>query len=124
MNRDQLRAARATCVALMQAGHSATQALAASSLPRRRSAAYALFYRFQTDGDVALDDRRCGHPHKLTPPLHDALVALCLADPHLPSHRLQALLAADHGVTISISRLNGVRAALDLRYVRPKKTER
>jgi hypothetical protein len=54
MNRQQHRVARATCVALMQAGHSWQDAVAASALPIGRSAAYALVQRVRRDGDAAL----------------------------------------------------------------------
>lgn len=124
MNRDQHRTARATCVALMQAGQSWQQAVAASGLPIGRSAAYALVQRVKKDGDAALVERRCGHAHKLRPPIRDWIVTTCQADPHIPSHRLQPMITAQFAVTISISQINGVRAVLGVRYHRPKKTLR
>jgi len=122
MNRSPRRAARATCVALMQAGRSWQDAVTASGLPIGRSAAYALLQRVRQDGDAALEERRCGHAHKFQPQLQDWIVATCQADPHIPSHRLQARIATQFGLTVSISHLNAMRATRGVQYVRPKKT--
>jgi transposase len=122
MNSDQRYAARAKCVALMQAGHPWQEAVAAASLPICRSAAYALLKRVETQGDLALTERRRGQFHTFTPLIRDWIRSTCLTDPHIPSHCLQHQIAAQFGITVSISHLNAVRACLDVRYVRPKKT--
>lgn len=122
MNSDQRYAARAKCVALMQAGRPWKEAVAAAGLPIRRSAAYALLKRVETQGDLALTERRRGQFHTFTPQLRDWIRSRCLADPHIPSHGLQQQIAGEFGITVSISHLNAVRASLHVRYLRPKKT--
>jgi transposase len=122
MNSDQRCAARAKCVALMQGGHPWQEAVAAAGLSLHRSGAYALLKRVKTQGDLALTERRRGQFHTFTPQLRDWIRSRCLADPHIPSHRLQHQIADQFGITVSISHLNAVRASLDVRYLRPKKT--
>jgi transposase len=122
MNSDERRAARATCVALMQAGHPWQEAVATASLPLRRSGVYALLQRVKTQGEVALTERRRGQFHTFTPQLRTWIQDICQADPHIPSHRLQQQIVVQFGITVSISHLNAVRASLDVRYLRPKKT--
>lgn len=122
MNSEERCAARATCVALMQAGHPWHEAVATASLPLRRSGAYALLQRVNTQGQIALTERRRGQFHTFTPQLRTWIQDTCQADPHIPSHRLQLQIAAQFGITVSISHLNAVRACLGVRYLRPKKT--
>jgi transposase len=116
--------AQATCVALMQAGHTWADAVATAGLPLRRSAAYALLQRMHHAGDAALEDRRCGHIHKLRLPIQAWVLVRCQTEPYIPSHHLQDQIASQFGVTISISHLNALRAAHGVSYVAPKKTPR
>jgi transposase len=122
MNSDQRCAARAKCVALMQAGHPWQEAVAAAGLPLHRSGAYALLKRVKTQGQLALTERRRGQFHTFTPLIRTWIQDTCQADPHIPSHRLQQQIVTQFGITVSISHLNAVRASLDVRYLRPKKT--
>jgi transposase len=122
MNQQQRRAARATFLAELQAGRPWREATAVAGLALSRTSVYRLRKRAAHSPESALSDGRHGHVHKLHPPIRDWIVATCHADPHLPSHRLQAAIDATFSVTISIRYLNQVRAALGVRFVRPKKT--
>jgi transposase len=119
LGREERRAAKAQLVAGMQAGLSWRAAAAAAGITTSEATAFRLRRRFQQQGADAFDDHRHGYAYKLPPLVRQWLVASCQAHPHTPSHCLQTTLREQFDILISVGYLNQVRAALDIRYVRP-----
>ncbi len=71
MDREAHRAAKAQMVAHMQAGQSWHKAATNAGLQTSRATAYRLLRRVRTEGAVALDDQRHGHPTKVRQPVRD-----------------------------------------------------
>jgi putative transposase len=115
MDREALRAAKAQMVAHMQAGLSWHEAATNASLRTSRASAYRLLRRVRTEGTVALDDQRHGHPTKVRQPVRDWLAAFCRAAPEATGRTVQAALLGEFGLLISVSQINRLRAALGIR---------
>jgi transposase len=115
MDREALRAAKAQMVAHMQAGQSWHEAATNASLQTSRASAYRLLRRVRTEGAVALDDQRHGHPTKVRQPVRDWLAAFCRAAPEATGRTVQAALLGEFGLLISVSQINRLRAALGIR---------
>ena len=92
MDREALRAAKAQMVAHMQAGQSWHEAAMNAGLQTSRATAYRLLHRMRTEGIVALDDQRHGHPTKVRQPVRDWLVTFCRAAPTSTGRSVQAAL--------------------------------
>ena len=84
-----------------------------------RSHAHRLRRRLQQDGDTAFDDHRHRYAYTLPPTVRQWLVGYCQEHPHTASHSLQTVLRDQFDLLISVGYLNQIRAALDVRYVRP-----
>jgi transposase len=119
LGRAERRAAKARLVAGMNAGLSWREAAAAAGITTSEATAYRLRRRVRHEGDAALDDQRHGYAYKLPPAIRRWLVAYCQAHPHTPSRLVQTALREQCDVLISVGYLNQIRAALDVRYVRP-----
>ena len=91
-----------------------------ANAPVSRATIFRWHARFATDGDAVFHEQRHGHVWLVTQPVQDWIVAYCQAHPHTPSHALKALLAAELDCTVSVSRLNVVRATLGVTYQRPR----
>ena len=112
MDRAAHRAAKAQLVAQMEAGQSWQAAAASVGLQTSRATAYRLLRRVRTEGAVALDDQRHGHPTKVRQPVRDWLAAFCRAAPTSTGRTIQAALLERFGLAISVSQVNRLRAAL------------
>jgi transposase len=112
MDKEQQRAAKEHMVALLQAGCSWQEAATRAGVQTSRSAAYRLLQKGRTQGAIALQDGRHGHPAKLREPVLQWLKDYCQANPQTPSHMLQQALWQHFGLRVSISHLNATRAAL------------
>ncbi len=121
MNRAERRAAKADFVQAMESGMAWQEAAQTAGLPIKRSAAYQLWRRARLEGAPALDDGRQGHPSKCRAEVRTWLEQTCRAQPEWPGSQVQQALAAQFGLTLSVSHINRLRATLDLRYERPKK---
>ena len=88
--------------------------------PISRATAFRWQARFRTAGDAVFQEQRHGHAWLVTPPVQDWIVAYCQAHPHTPSHALKLLLTAELDCTVSVTRLNIVRARLGVTYQRPR----
>jgi transposase len=119
MDREALRAAKAQMGAHMQAGQSWHKAATNASLQTSRASAYRLLRRVRTEGAVALDDQRHGHPTKVRQPVRDWLAAFCRAAPEATGRTVQAALLGEFGLLISVSQINRLRAALGIRRQEP-----
>ncbi len=84
MDREVRLAATAQMVAHMQAGQSWHKAATNAGFHTSRAPAYRLLRRVRTEGAVALDDQRHGHPTKVRQPVRDWLAAFCRAAPGPP----------------------------------------
>jgi transposase len=119
-DRAYLRAARARLVEEMDDGASWEQAVATAGLLVSRATAYRIWLRAWREGPSAFEDARHGQRAKLHAPIQTWLVAYCQAAPHTPSYELQPLVQHHFGITLSVRHLNRVRAALGVRWVRPR----
>jgi transposase len=119
MDKEQHRAAKAQLVALMQAGQSWQAAAAQAGLQISQSNAYRLWGAFRQRGETALEDGRHGHPIKLRGAARAFLEATCRETPSTLSSTLQTALRERFDLSMSISQINRVRAALGVSN-RPK----
>jgi transposase len=119
-DRAYLRAARARLVEEIDHGASWEEAVATAGLLVSRATAYRIWLRAWREGPSAFEDQRHGQRTKLHAPIQTWLVAYCQAAPHTPSHELQPLVQHHFGITLSVRHLNRVRAALGVRWIRPR----
>ena len=106
------RCAKARLIAQMQRGYSYQAAIALSEIPVSQSTAYRLSQAVRKRGEVALQDGRHGHPIKLRGAARAFLEEQCRQAPQTPSSAIQALLRERFDLSVSISQINRVRAAL------------
>jgi transposase len=113
MEKNERQEARSRLVKAMLAGQSWPEAVAATDpVPIKRAMAYRLARAVRTRGDAALGDGRHGHPSKLRGEARTFLEAYCRRDPSMPSSTLQVTLRERFNLSVSISQINRVRAAL------------
>ena len=112
MDKEQYRAAKVRLVAQMQAGQSWQVAAATAGVQISQSTAYRLLKIVQKRGEAALQDGRHGHPVKLRGAARTFLEEHCRQVPSTPSSVIQALLQERFDLSVSISQINRVRAAL------------
>src|SRR5438105_15563749 len=112
MEKEQYRAAKVRLVAQMQAGQSWQVAAATAGVQISQSTAYRLLQIVQKRGEAALQDGRQGHPVKLRGAARTFLEEHCRQVPSTPSSVIQALLQERFDLSVSISQINRVRAAL------------
>ncbi len=115
MDREALHAAKAQMVAQMQAGQSWHEAATKAGLQTNRATAYRMLHRVRTEGAVALDDQRHGHPAKMCQPVRDWLVTFCRAASEATGQTVQTALFEQFGLEVSVSQINRLRAALGVR---------
>lgn len=80
--------------------------------------------RYDLDGDAAFAEGRHGHAWLVTPPVQEWIVSYCQAHPHTPSHTLKVLVETELHRTVSVSRLNVIRATLGVTYQRPRREKK
>jgi len=76
--------------------------------------AYRLVRAVRTRGEEALEDGRHGHPSKLRGEARTFLEEYCRKAPQTSSSNVQAVLRERFDLSVSISQINRVRAALGL----------
>lgn len=108
---ERYRAKEQLITALLE-GRTFQQASFDSQVPVKRAMAYRLLRAVRTQGTIALQDRRHGHPSKLRGEVRVWLETSCRAAPHTPSSVVQTLLQERFGVNVSISQINRVRVVL------------
>jgi transposase len=114
MDKEQRRAAKAQLVTGMQEGHSWQTAAAQAELQISQSSAYRLWLAVRQHGETALSDERHGHPIKLRGEARIFLEDSCREAPSTPSSAIQAALRERFDLSVSISQINRVRAALGI----------
>ncbi len=112
MDKEQRRVAKTQLVAGMQEGHSWHLAAAKAGVQTSRSNAYRLWLAVRQRGETALEDGRHGHPIKLRGEARSYLEDACRKAPQTPSSTVQTALRERFKVSVSISQINRVRAAL------------
>jgi transposase len=110
--RNQRQAAKEQLITAMLEGRTFQEASKGSDVPLRRAMAYRLLRAVRTQGESALQDGRHGHPVKLRGAARTFLEEYCQQAPSTPSSAIQTLLHERFGLSISISQINRVRAAL------------
>ena len=112
MDKERYRAAKARLVAQMQEGQPWRVAAAAAGVQTSQSTAYRLLQVVRKQGEAALQDGRHGHPSKLRGAARTFLEEHCRQVPSTPSSVIHTLLQERFNLSVSISQINRVRAAL------------
>ena len=112
MDKEQRRVAKAQLVAGMQTGQVWQTAAAQAGLQISQSNAYRLWLAVRQQGEMALQDGRHGHPIKLRGEARTFLEDACREASSTPSSTIQAVLRERFELSMSISQINRVRAAL------------
>ncbi len=112
---EQRQAAKRQIIEHIKQGASVQEARTVAVVPMHRTTVYRLLRRTQTEGEAAFSDGRHGHPVKLRGEARTFLIDFCRTSPAVSSPVLQTALQEQFGLTISVSQLNRVRAALGLR---------
>ena len=110
--RNQRQTARAQLITSMLEGRSFQEASREVEVPLKRAMAYRLLRAVQTQGEIALQDGRHGHPVKLRGAARTFLEDYCRQTPSTPSPVLQKLLQEHFSLQMSTSQINRVRATL------------
>ena len=112
VERNQRQAAREQLIATMLEGRTFEEASKEADAPLKRAMAYRLLRAVRTQGEIALQDGRHGHPVKLRGAARTFLQDYCRQAPSTPSSAIQTLLQERFGLSMSTSQINRVRAAL------------
>lgn len=112
MEESKLYTARVVVVKAMERGISWHEATKLAGLQISQSTAYRLCQRVRQGGEQALLESRHGHPAKLRGEVRTFLEKICQQVPHIPSHEIQTQLAERFTLSVSVSQINRVRAAL------------
>jgi transposase len=76
-----------------------------------RTTVYRLLKRVEREGELALAERRHGHPTKLRGEALTFVLDYCQHHASVASREVQHLVAERFGLSVSVSQLNRVRAA-------------
>ena len=114
MEGSKLYRARMQVVEAMEQGLSWHKAAKQAGLQISQATAYRLRQRMRQGGKQALEEGRHGHPAKRRGEVREFLEETCRQAPHTPSHKLQEQIAERFALSISVSQLNRVRAALGI----------
>jgi len=112
LNREQRHIAKLQLVIYMQEGQRWQVAAATAGVQTSQSTAYRLLQIVRKQGGAALQDGRHGHPVKLRGAARTFLEEHCRQAPSTPSSAIQTLLQERFDLSVSISQINRVRAAL------------
>jgi transposase len=114
MDKERYYAAKTQLVTFMQEGQSWKKAAENAGLLISQSNAYRLWGAYRQRGEIALKDGRHGHSHKLRGTARTFLEERCRQTPHTPSSAIQVELRERFDLSVSISQINRIRAALGL----------
>jgi transposase len=112
MEKTERQLRRRQLVTAMLKGQPWKEAARAETLPLKRAMAYRLVRAVRTQGEVALQDGWHGHPSKLRGEARAWVETLCHDAPQTPSREVQAALQERFHLSVSISQINRLRAAL------------
>jgi len=112
---DQRHDAQERVISLLRQGIPWREATREAAVTMSRRTAYRFLRCVRTEGeDAALRERRHGHAYKVCGPVREWLALYCRAAPALSGTHIQAALRERFGLTVSVSQINRVRAALGL----------
>jgi transposase len=114
MKKEQSFEARVQLTARMQQGQFWIASAAATGLHVSQSTAYRLLQGYRMRGKAALRDGRHGHPSKLREAARTLLEEQCRQAPQTPSSSIQGELREHFDLSVSVSQINRVRAALGI----------
>ncbi len=117
MDRGERRERKARLVAGMLEGCKWHEAADSADICTSRTAAYRLLRLVKEEGDAALEDRRHGHPYKVTPSVREWLIERCRGTPDLSGRVLGAEIEERFGIHVSITHINRVRAELGVNNI-------
>jgi transposase len=112
--RKKRQEAREQLVTALLEGHCWKEVSQRPDVPLKRAMAYRLLHAVRTEGSIALQDGRHGHPSKLRGEARAFLEEQCRQAPATPSSTLQEELRERFDLSVSISQINRVRAALGI----------
>ena len=112
MDKEQGHAAKIRLVTLMRQGQPWQVAAATAGVQTSQSTAYRLLQVYHSRGEVALQDGRHGHPSKLRGEARTFLADYRRGAPHTASSVIQTLLQERFDLSVSVSQINRIRAAL------------
>ncbi len=112
LERNERQQARERLVTALLEGQSWQAVSEGADVPLKRAMAYRLLHAVCTQGKVALQDGRHGHPSKLRGEARAFLETSCREAPCMTSPSLQAALRERFNLQVSVSQINRVRAAL------------
>lgn len=125
MDKEQRSAAKARLVAYIQEGQTWRVAAEIAGIQTSQSTAYRLLQTYRLRGEAGLQDGRHGHPIKLRGAARTFLEEKCRQTPHTTSSTIQVELQKRFDLSVSISQINRVRAALNLsNHTRGQKQEK
>ena len=110
--RNKRQEAREQLVTALLEGHCWKEVSERPDVPLKRAMAYRLLHAVRTEGSIALQDGRHGHPSKLRGEARAFLETTCREAPRTPSPTLRAALRERFNLQVSVSQINRVRAAL------------
>lgn len=96
----------------MLQGRSWREAVQTAGVQMSRATAYRLRQRMLAHGEDAIGERRQGQPTKVCGAIRAWLEGYYQQHSQAPGRAVQALLEAHHGVRVSVTHLNRVRATL------------
>jgi len=116
MSNDQRQEAKGRLIAGMQSGRPWDEAARDADLRVGRATAYRLLRRARArnDANTTARDGRHGHASKLRGPVRQWLAEYCRGAPRTPGRIVRLALHDRFGLTVSISQINRIRAALGL----------
>ena len=104
-------AARREFVRSVEEGMTAREAQRRCPVRMHRTTVYRLLKRVKREGELALAERRHGHPRKLRGDILTWMRDHCQSYPSASSADVQRRLSEHFGLSVSVSQLNRVRAA-------------
>ena|SRR5260221_7136661 len=112
MEESKLYRARVQVVEAMEQGLPWHEAAKQAELQISQSTAYRLRQRMHRGGKQALQEGRHGHPAKVRGEVREWLEETCRRALQTPSQEIQVLLAERFSLSVSVSQINRIRAAL------------
>lgn len=116
--------AKHTILQQIKQGMTAREALLSSPIRMHRTTVYRLRKRVEREGEQALAERRHGHPVKLRGEVLSWVPEYCQNHATASGSELQRLVAEQFGLSVSVSQLNRVRAAHDVRRQTPPREKK
>jgi len=117
--RDELYNRKQQAMKLMDMGYSRQEANEQSGLNYSKSGILHLYREWKKRGAEALEDKRQGHPYKVTNDVQEWLVGRCQNDPEAYAPQLVAEIEAEFEVELHHDYVNLLRNQLGLPAPKP-----